>query len=235
MGSVVDVTVGLPHSSADLLAGKASAAVRQVQIGEAVPLQPETVEDTRKSLFDRAIEGDEQAWVRIVGLYQPMIRAWLHRYCNASHETEDLTQDVLAIILREMRRFDHPGHRGAFRSWLRTVTANRGRAYWRSGKIREKAGGGDVFLHMIEQIQDPSSALSGVWDAQHDAHVLARLLATVDAEFEPSTTRIFRKLVFDGRDAADVASELSMTVAAVYGAKSRVLRRLRQEAAGLLD
>jgi RNA polymerase sigma-70 factor (ECF subfamily) len=39
----------------------------------------------------------------------------------------------------------------------------------------------------------------------------------------------------DGRPAADVARELGLTVNAVVKAKSRVLNRLRQEAAGLLD
>jgi RNA polymerase sigma-70 factor (ECF subfamily) len=38
-----------------------------------------------------------------------------------------------------------------------------------------------------------------------------------------------------GRPAADVARELGMTAHAVYLAKARVLRRLREEVAGLLD
>ena len=39
----------------------------------------------------------------------------------------------------------------------------------------------------------------------------------------------------EGRPAADVARELGLTVNAVVKAKSRVLNRLREEGAGLLD
>jgi biotin operon repressor len=42
-------------------------------------------------------------------------------------------------------------------------------------------------------------------------------------------------LVFDGASGAEVAAELGMTRAAVYMAQSRVLKRLREEAAGLLE
>jgi hypothetical protein len=41
--------------------------------------------------------------------------------------------------------------------------------------------------------------------------------------------------VVDGLPAAAVAAELGTTVNAVLLAKSRILRRLREEAAGLLD
>ena len=42
-------------------------------------------------------------------------------------------------------------------------------------------------------------------------------------------------MTVDGCKPADVAAELGMNVSAVYMAKSRVFRRIRQELAGLLD
>ena len=43
------------------------------------------------------------------------------------------------------------------------------------------------------------------------------------------------EFVVRDRPAADVAAELGISVNSVYLAKSRVLRRLREELAGLLD
>jgi RNA polymerase sigma-70 factor (ECF subfamily) len=51
----------------------------------------------------------------------------------------------------------------------------------------------------------------------------------------PGTWRAFRRQVVDGAAAAAVATELGISVNAALLAKSRVLRRLRDEAGGLLD
>jgi RNA polymerase sigma-70 factor (ECF subfamily) len=65
--------------------------------------------------------------------------------------------------------------------------------------------------------------------------VLHCLLDLVEMEFEPVTLRAFRRLALDGASGAEAARELGLSVAAVYVAKSRVLARIRQEAAGLID
>ena len=53
--------------------------------------------------------------------------------------------------------------------------------------------------------------------------------------FTPGAGQAFRRQVLDGVSASAAAAELGMTVNAVLIAKSRVLQRFRQEAAGLLD
>jgi RNA polymerase sigma-70 factor (ECF subfamily) len=193
------------------------------------------VEKTSKSLLIRARDGEESAWQRIVDLYQPMIQNWLYRQAIQRQEADDLTQDVLALVIKNLKNFAHSGRSGAFRSWLRTITANRAREFWRAGKCRAQAPGGSEFLHMVEQLEDPDSGLSGQWNAEYDDYVLRRLLTLLEEEFEPTTVQAFRRLVFDGERAGTVAAELEMSVAAVYAAKSRVLHRLREEAREILD
>ncbi|MEZ6092121.1 MAG: hypothetical protein R3C05_29780 [Pirellulaceae bacterium] len=56
----------------------------------------------------------------------------------------------------------------------------------------------------------------------------------LQSEFEQSTYQAFLKVAVDGRPPADVASELGMTVGAVYNAKYKVLRRLRTEFDGFM-
>jgi RNA polymerase sigma-70 factor (ECF subfamily) len=190
---------------------------------------------TRMSLLLRAQGGEEVAWRRIVDLYQPLIHGWLVRRGVRQQEADDLTQDVLAKVVKELARFEHSGRAGAFRSWLRTITVNRAREFWRAGKGRAAAAGGDVFLKWVEQLEDADSDLSHSWDEEHDRHIVRRLLALMEEEFTPATVQAFRRLTFDGASGQAVAAELGMSVAAVYGAKSRVLQRLRREAEGLLD
>ena len=54
-------------------------------------------------------------------------------------------------------------------------------------------------------------------------------------QFEPSTWQAFRRVALDGVPPDQAAAELGLSVNAVFIAKSRVLSRLRQEGAGLLD
>jgi len=77
--------------------------------------------------------------------------------------------------------------------------------------------------------------LSDLWNREHDEHVLRRLLELVEPEFTSPVWQAFRGVALEGKPAAEVAAELGATVNAVFLAKSRVLRRLRQEARGLVD
>src|SRR5262245_12702951 len=100
-----------------------------------------TVNETNLSLIGRATGGDEAAWAKMVALYQPLIFGWLQRHSVPRQEAADLTQEVLVVVVRELRDFVHAGHPGSFRGWLRTITVNRGRGFLR-GAARERAAGG---------------------------------------------------------------------------------------------
>ncbi len=64
--------------------------------------------------------------------------------------------------------------------------------------------------------------------------LLRHLFERVSAEFEPATMQAFERLAIDEQSAAEVAAAMGLTAGAVYVAKSRVLRRLREEAARLI-
>jgi RNA polymerase sigma-70 factor (ECF subfamily) len=183
----------------------------------------------------RARAGQADAWNDLTDLYRPLIIAWLKRQGVPAVDVEDLSQDILVSVVKHLPTFEHSGHRGAFRSWLRTIVCNRTTDYWRNTGARMQAGGGQGATAALEQIADPGSDLNRQWDEEHDHYVLRCLLAAVEEEFEPATLSAFRRLALDGAGGAEVAEELGMSLAAVYRAKSRVLHRIRQDAEGLID
>jgi RNA polymerase sigma-70 factor, ECF subfamily len=65
--------------------------------------------------------------------------------------------------------------------------------------------------------------------------LVARALELIHRDFYPQTWRAFWEFITSDRDAATVAAELGVRVEVVYAAKSRVLRRLRQELEGRVD
>jgi len=170
-----------------------------------------------------------------VDLYTPWIHGWLRRQGVNSADAEDLVQEVLSVLVRELPQFQHDQRRGAFRCWLRTITVNRLRGFWRSQQTRPVATGDSDMDRRLEELADPESSLSRLWDQEHDQQVLRRLLELVEPEFAPSTWQAFRYVALEGRRPAEAAADLGLSVNAVMLAKSRVLRRLRQEAQGLVD
>ena len=191
--------------------------------------------ETRQSLLLRAQTGEADAWKDLTDLYRPLIIGWLNRQGVPAVDLEDLSQDVLLSVVKHLPTFEHSGHRGAFRSWLRTIVCSRTTDYWRAIGASTQASGGSGATAALQQIADPDSDLNRQWDEEHDRYVLGCLLDLVEEEFEPATLRAFRRLALDGASGAEVAEELGLSVAAVYVAKSRVLQRIRQEAEGLID
>jgi RNA polymerase sigma-70 factor (ECF subfamily) len=178
---------------------------------------------------------DDSSWQRLVDLYTPLIRGWLHRHGVARDDADDLTQDVLSVMVRELPHFRHGPRPGAFRCWLRTITLNRLRGFWRARHGHALASGDSAVNDLLEQLEDPHGPLAEQWDEEHDRYVLRQLLEVLEPEFSPTTWRAFCRTVLDGERTATVAAELGISTNAVLISKSRVLRRLRQEARGFLE
>lgn len=191
--------------------------------------------DTSPSLLERlSRRPDDRDWRRLVTLYTPVLHAWLRPYGLQPSDLDDLTQEVLGVVVRELPDFRHNQRVGAFRAWLRTIVVHRLRRFWRTCNNRPAAGGSDV-EDQLAQLEDPASGLSAEWDREHDRRLVQRLMQLVEGDFQPKTWRAFRLLVLDGRSPAEAAAELGMTANAVLVAKARVLQRLREEAGGLID
>jgi RNA polymerase sigma-70 factor (ECF subfamily) len=186
---------------------------------------------TSLSLLERLVDGDAQAWRRLVALYEPLLRAWLRRAPLQPADRDDLVQQVLVVLVRKLPAFRHNGRPGAFRAWLRGITLNVLRDFYRRPALVPAAADPDVLARLV----DPVDALARAWDAEYAHSILRGLLTLAEPEFSPTTWRAFRRLALDGERPQAVAAELGLTVNAVTIAKCRVLGWLRREARGLID
>lgn len=171
---------------------------------------------------------DADAWARLDRMYVGLLRAWFARTGLQGADQDDLTQSALAVVVRRVAEFEHSGRAGAFRAWLRGIAANLLREHWRRRPAPQAES-------MLADLADPASGLSREWDAEHERHVLTGLLDLARGEFAESTWRAFQRVGVDGVPARQVADELGLSVNAVLIAKSRVLARLRELAAELID
>lgn len=188
---------------------------------------------TSHSLLEQLQHGpDGLAWQRWHALYEPLIQGWLRRNHLIASDRDDVVQNVMTVVVRRLPEFQHNGRVGAFRNWLKTITINCLRDYWKQMRTHPRHA---AATGVLDEWADDQSAVSRSWDVEHDRHLVQKLLAMLEPEFTPETWQAFQRVVIAGQPAAEVAKDLKMTVNAIYIAKSRVLTRLRLEAAGLVD
>jgi RNA polymerase sigma factor (sigma-70 family) len=187
------------------------------------------------SLLERLrLRPDPASWQRLVDLYKPLVEAWLRSQGVQPADVEDLTQEVLSTLVREIPAFHHNLRPGAFRCWLRGIVLNRLRAFRRARRPLPVAGNPSRGL-ALDELEDPSSDLSRRWDEEHDRHVVRRLLELIEPEFDPTTWQAFRLVVLEGKETREAAALLGLSPNAVRIARSRILARFRQEIDGLID
>jgi RNA polymerase sigma-70 factor (ECF subfamily) len=184
---------------------------------------------TSLTLLERLRQPDDQeAWARFVELYTPLLYRWARRTGLREPDAADLVQDVFGLLLRKLPAFRYD-RRGSFRRWLRVVTLNRWRETLRRAGTAPRTNSEE--LDRVE-VADPAA---GFEEAEYRHQLVGRALRLLEPEFSPLTWRAFQEHVVADRDAGEVAAALGTSVGTVYAAKSRVLRRLRENLCCLLD
>lgn len=216
-----------------------------------MPRQPLTLEDTKTcgdrsppaphnatslSLLEQLGDAtNDEAWEQFQSIYRPMLRSWLVRRGVKPNDAEDLQQEVMQMAVVELKNFKHNGRVGALRNWLRRVMANRLKTFYRQNNRQGVAMGGSDYVELANQLQDPNSDLSRIWDAEYHAVMCVRLMLLVQTEFTEKTMQAFRRVTMEDGKTADVAEQLGMSPNAVRIAQSRVMRRLRELGKGMLE
>ncbi len=171
--------------------------------------------------------GDSAAWRRFAELYTPLLFSWARRAGLQEPDAADLVQDVFLVLVRKMPEFRYQSG-GSFRSWLRTVLTNK----WRERRRRKALPAAPGFP--VEEVAAPP-ADDPLDDPKCRIDLVQRALGSLQDEFSSSTWAAFHQVVGQGKSPRAVATDLGLSVAAVYIAKSRVLKRLRQELDGLIE
>jgi RNA polymerase sigma-70 factor (ECF subfamily) len=181
--------------------------------------------DTSPSLLDRLQRPDEpDAWRRFVDLYTPILFAFAGRLGLQEADAADLVQETLVQLLQKLPGFRYDS-RKSFRAWLWTMMRH---------KVLEARRRRQPQSADLPDVAGPDE-LDERWQEEYRQQLVRRALEIMRSEFQPSTWKACWEHAVSGRSAAEVASELGMTVGAVYAAKFRVLARLRQELEGLFD
>ena len=186
------------------------------------------------SLLHRVQACDQAAWERLVNLYTPLVYRWCRQSGLQPADAADLGQQVFLAVARKVRDFRRDSDGGSFRAWLRAITRNRLTDHYRAANSRPATADGDV-LERLLQAQAAPGGSDQTSEHDEEAVLFRRAMQLLETEFEERTWRAFWQVVIEEQRAPDVARNLGISPNAVHLARSRVLRRLREEFADLVD
>jgi RNA polymerase sigma-70 factor (ECF subfamily) len=163
-----------------------------------------------------------------------MVYSWCRRCGLQAEDAADMVQDVFLVVIDAIGGF-RGGRTGAFRAWLRIITQNRIRDRFRQTAGQPAATGGSAAFERLQQLPDTIAPAEEGSTDDSDEDVWQYAIEHVRAGFPTHVWDAFWRVTVDAVPTKDVAAELGMSLAAVYQARSRVLRRLREDLRDLDD
>jgi RNA polymerase sigma-70 factor (ECF subfamily) len=187
---------------------------------------------TSMSLLRRAVVREPDAWERIVNIYSPLVRHWCRQAGIPDHDIQDVSQNVFVAVSANLATFraDRPGT--TFRAWMRGIARHKLQHYFQD-RGEPAAGGTDAHMR-LQEVPTPPDELE-LSEAPADvAGMFHRAVILVRDQFEERTWKAFWRVVIEDHSPAEVAADMGITANAVRQAKSRVLRRLKEEMGELI-
>ena len=195
-----------------------------------------TMNTTSESLLFRlqyhaqedAVALDQSAWETFVGLYTPLMFYWARKAGLRQADAADLVQDVLAIVFRRLPDFKYD-RQGSFRGWLRTITLNQVR-----DRKRKKAL--PIAYASQSQIAESVSVpqAESIWDLDYGRMLLKQAMDQMECDFEPLTWQALLSVMKEDLSVNQAAEKFEVSPWTIYSARSRLIRRLREQLEGML-
>lgn len=197
---------------------------------------------TRQSLLSRLRNLDDQeSWRTFFDLYWRMLYKVARRAGLSEADAEDVVQETVVAVARQMPRFRYDAARGSFKGWLFRIVGRRVNDHLRrlyrqprrdeavpepDADDEDRAPGG---------ADEASAEFGAAWEQEWEQAVLEAAVAKVREETNPKHFQVFDCCVRLGWPTAKVAATLGMSAAQVYLARHRVSRAVKSAARVIND
>jgi len=171
---------------------------------------------------------NRDAWEQFVLLYRPPLYRMARRRGMQDADAQDLVQTVLIRVAGAIDRWEktEPGSR--FRHWLRRVAKNAiFGALSRSPK--DAAAGGSELQDLLNEQPEIAPEVEQELALEYMREQYLRAAAIVQTDVSSETWRVFELSVVEGQSCDEVATRMGKSIGTVYAARSRIMRRLRDQ------
>ncbi len=197
---------------------------------------------TRFTLIQRLKDQqDEQAWNEFYQFYWDLITGWARKYGCSHTLAQDVFQETMVCLLRNLPNFEYDPNKGCFRAYLKTIVLRRVRdAFRREGKYisatATESADEDDNRDIFSSIADDSADFEPEMDAAWLRGILTQALRNTYRKIDTLTYKSFCLYVLDGLPVEEVGKRLDISrTGTIYQQKSRFLGMLKTEFSRLLE
>lgn len=190
-----------------------------------------TLAETRYSLLLRLHDAsNDVAWMEFVELYEKALFRYVRSKGLQDADASDVVQQVLIAVHRSVDGWTPQGA-GSFRAWLLRVASNLATSVVRQKYHQRMLTGGTTVNKTLQGVSSTAhQEATEEEEFQWRQWAFCWASTRVQREVADKTWQAFWLTAVENQPSADVASQLSLSIGAVYAAKCRVLQRLRNAA-----
>ena len=174
------------------------------------------VMDTDLNDVEASLRGDDDAFARLIGRYQPQVFKQMWRFSRDAQAVEELVQDVFVEVFKSLKGFrgDAP-----FLHWTRKIATRVGYRYWKRN-ARQRRLQQELGKNYVEVVSNPETRPSS-----EAAESLFRILATLS----PKDRLVLTLIYFEECTTAEAAARTGWSETLVRVRAHRARQRLRKK------
>lgn len=146
------------------------------------------------------------------------------------NENDDLAQETLVAIWKNLPNFEYDQEKAKFRTWLSRIIKSKLIDQYRKTKSQKQLKDKFKEQNSEEQLDDPE--IEKMIEKEWEVHLIKLALKNLSSQVNESSFKLF-EYSMNGLSDQEIADKLSMQVASVNRQKNRLKKRLSQEIANL--
>lgn len=183
--------------------------------------------ETRPSLLLRLRDTeDAEAWREFVRLYTPLVFSYCKRHNLQDADAADVAQEVMQVAAEALPEFHYDPQRGKFRGWLLQTTRHRLYKFFTRQRRAPQPISDTTIARLVDE--QPDAVEHARWEEEYRQQLFDWAADIARQEFHAATWNAFRLTAMGNASVKEVATEMGISVGAVYIARSRVIARLRE-------
>lgn len=187
-------------------------------------------QNTRYTLLQKIQSSDnEQNWEEFVNYYSPYIYVIIKRFGIKSEDSEELLQDVLVKIWKNISKYDREKYQCRFRTWLSVMIRNTVFNFFKSkaNKNAESNVSYDEILGKLELISE--AEVNKIAETEWKNYIAKLAWENLKDDFSDLTKKVFEASISNDISNKELAEQFDTSESSVRVFKMRVRKAMHKE------